>query len=129
MKYARLLDCQVAILPAARVTHTVIIDCIARTPTTQRIVVASSLMLKVNISRIEKTMRLPKLIAQNSVKSASEKSSALCSVVPQDCGFGKKIACAAAVLACSAACITGVGVPACAACFASIGAGPCIDCA
>jgi len=50
-------------------------------------------------------------------------------MTPQGCGLGKKIACAAAVLACAAACATGVGAPACAACFASIGAGSCIDCA
>jgi hypothetical protein len=50
-------------------------------------------------------------------------------ILPNGCGLGKKIACAAAVAACAAACATGVGVPACAACFASVGAGSCIDCA
>lgn len=74
-------------------------------------------------------MKLPKLTQpilgrRSPVFSAIEKS-----VEPQDCGLGKKIACAAAVAACSVACATGVGVPACAACFASIGAGSCIDCA
>ncbi len=50
-------------------------------------------------------------------------------IQPNGCGLGKKIACAAAVAACAAACATGVGIPACAACFASVGAGSCIDCA
>ena len=50
------------------------------------------------------------------------------SVMPQGCGFPKNVGCATAVALCGAACATGVGVPACVACFASIGAGSCIDC-
>ena len=74
-------------------------------------------------------MKLPKLSLPTGVNSGIPRSTNIASVEPQGCGLGKKIACAAAVLACAAACATGVGAPACAACFASIGAGSCIDCA
>jgi hypothetical protein len=50
-------------------------------------------------------------------------------LAPQGCGLGKKIACGAAVAACAAACVSGVGTAICASCFAAIGAGSCIDCA
>jgi hypothetical protein len=49
-------------------------------------------------------------------------------IVPQDCGIFKKIGCATAVAACGTVCLTGAGIPACAACFASLGASGCIDC-
>jgi hypothetical protein len=49
-------------------------------------------------------------------------------VEPQGCNVFKAIGCAVSVAACSVACATGAGVPACAACFAGLGAGGCIDC-
>ena len=73
-------------------------------------------------------MRLPKLTVQNGISCRTENSSASSSVVPQGCGLGKKIACAAAVAACAAVCVGSAGT-ACAACFAGLGMGSCIDCA
>lgn len=73
-------------------------------------------------------MRLPKLVV--AVKGdVRELSAASHGVMPQGCGLGKKLACAAAVAACTTACLSGVGTPACASCFAAVGAGSCIDCA
>jgi hypothetical protein len=60
---------------------------------------------------------------------AAFRSAGRSGVVPQDCPFFPKgLRCAAAVAACTATCVSGVGTAACIACFAGIGASDCIDC-
>lgn len=49
------------------------------------------------------------------------------SIQPQGCSIFKKIACAGALVACGAVCIGSAGT-ACAACFAGLGMGSCIEC-
>jgi hypothetical protein len=46
---------------------------------------------------------------------------------PASCSIWKKAACAGALAACAYVCAQSGGV-ACAACFAGVGASPCIDC-
>ena len=48
-------------------------------------------------------------------------------VAMSGCSVLKKIACAAAVAACTATCVASGGT-ACAACFGALGASSCIDC-
>jgi hypothetical protein len=73
-------------------------------------------------------MKLPQLTSPEFTANARfERNVALAGVEPQDCNTLKKIGCAAAVLACGAVCIGSAGAG-CAACFASLGMGSCIDC-
>jgi hypothetical protein len=72
-------------------------------------------------------MKLPSLPA-SSQKTRSINDLAGIGINPSDCGLGKKIACAVAVAACATVCAGSLG-SACAACFAGLGMGSCIDCA
>ncbi len=74
-------------------------------------------------------MRMPVLTTNTQPRDGSFMTDSHDGLVLQGCGLGKKIACAAAVAACTAACVSGVGTAACASCFAAIGAGSCIECA
>lgn len=71
-------------------------------------------------------MRLPQLSVmshRNDREPSTRKG-----IEPQGCPPGKKVFCAVAVAACAGVCVY-TGGAACAACFAGLGMGPCIDCA
>lgn len=73
-------------------------------------------------------MRLPVFtISKSSAGSSATGYASHSGVEPQGCSTTKKIACAAALAACAAVCVGSDGT-ACAACFAGLGMGSCIDC-
>lgn len=74
-------------------------------------------------------MKLP-IQAQPVLRNVSDIKMAIAStdaVIPSGCSTWKKIGCASAVAACAAVCYGSAGT-ACAACFAGLGMGSCIDC-
>lgn len=72
-------------------------------------------------------MKLPQLTLMPEPASNGGTAAPVAAVAPQGCGVFKAIACAAAVAACAGVCV-GTGGTACAACFAGLGMGSCIEC-
>lgn len=72
-------------------------------------------------------MRLPQQSTPADCRPELIPTQSSAAVAPQGCGVFKAIACAAAVAACAGVCV-GTGGTACAACFAGLGMGSCIEC-
>lgn len=72
-------------------------------------------------------MKLPRLTERTQHACSRDHTPETAAVAPQGCGVFKAIGCGAAVIACGAVCV-GTGGTACAACFAGLGMGSCIEC-